>query len=403
MSQQTQAPLISVFILMLGNGLFTSFVPIFLQDHGYSDWFIGLISSIYYMGLLYGAFCMIRLINRVGHIRAYSTFAALMAISVLLPDVWNHTVTWITGRFMNGLCLAGLYIVIESWILSVSEGKESGKNLAFYMIATSLGATLGQLFLNLGTSKTGILFNIAVMLICLSIIPLTTTRARSPDLHRPSALTVRELYRISASGVLGCFFGGALMAGIFSFLPYFAHTIGFTVQQTSFLMVLAIGGGVLFQYPIGYFSDKMDRRYILMGLCVALLIGVFILSFSYQSYSYTLLVGLFLVGGSAAAIYPVSISHACDFTPPEDIVNLTQGLLIAYGGGSIVGPLIVPLFLNIHKTFGLFLFFAVFTIILLSLIFYKIISSRKKGEYRQPFAPAHFTTPVASELDPRTD
>ncbi|HBN23294.1 MAG TPA: hypothetical protein DD412_08680 [Holosporales bacterium] len=198
-----------------------------------------------------GAFRNAPLILRIGHIRAFSAFAALITVAILSMGLTYFLVLWCLLRALSGYCLAGLYIVIESWILKESTVKTRGVFLALYMIAIYGASASGQFLLNIGSATSSLLFTIAAILAALSIVPLATTRAGNPVIEEPSALNVLDLFRLSPSGLVSCTCSGLMFGAISAFVPLYLRTILTDLSETAFVMFLVLMGGVLLQYPVG--------------------------------------------------------------------------------------------------------------------------------------------------------
>ncbi len=272
------------------------------------------------------------------------------------------------------------------------------------MVAIYGASASGQFLLNLSNPSTLIPFVVIGILTALSIIPLAITKVGNPVIDEPSALNVFELFKLSPSGLISCTAAGLLFGSISGFLPLYMQATLDKISNTAFVMFLVLLGGMILQYPVGKLSDQFDRRKVIVALCAfitATSLSIIMLS----SLNVVLFYGLmFLFGGVAFALYPVSISHTCDVLEPNDIVAATQGLMLAYGIGAVAGPLIMPLFMNFFGHTGIFIYFIVTCISLgLYLLTRVIVSDPTTATEHQDFVPLPNTTPVAAELDPRAD
>lgn len=398
------APLLGIFILVNGLGALATFIPIQIHAGGGSAFDVGMITGAYYLGMALGAFRNANLILRIGHIRAFSAFAALITVAILSMGLSYSLILWCLLRGLSGYCLAGLYIVIESWILKESTVKTRGVCLALYMIAIYGASASGQFLLNIGSVTSSLLFTIAAILAALSIVPLATTRAGNPEIETPSALNIIDLFRLSPSGLVSCTCSGLMFGVISAFVPLYLRTILTDLSETAFVMFLVLMGGVLLQYPVGWLSDQFDRRKMLMILCAIIIaIGCAFIAIPQQSglFLYAL---MFLFGGVSFSLYPVSMSHTCDVLDPNAIVSATQGLMLSYGVGAVLGPLIAPIFQSFFGYIGVFIYFNVacasLFIYLLSRLF---MQKPHTNDEQHSFVPMPNTTPIAAELDPRAD
>lgn len=396
-------PLLCLVILTLGNGLLTTYLSLRLHDLGSDSLTIGILSTIYYAGMTLAAFRTEKFIFRVGHIRAYAAFASMLAVSTMLHGVYVNATFWIILRLFDGLAIGGLYVVIESWILTTSATENRGQILAFYMVALYLAQAGGQFLLNIGHLESFIPYAIATMLASLSVIPLAMTKTDSPAFDTPSSLNPKALFKTSPSGFITCFVSGLILGNIYGLLPVYLTELNYNISQLSTLMGVTILGGMALQYPIGKLSDKISRRTVIAGLGLVISFVSFILLFAAQFF-YFAAIALFIFGGVTFTLYPVGISHACDRLEPKDIISATQGLLLSYGIGAMLGPAISPLFISVFSFYGLMLFFILAALPLSAFTLWrKTVVDAPTEEEKQDFTPTTTLTPIVSELDPRAE
>jgi MFS family permease len=393
------APLLSLFIFVLGNGLFTTFLTIKLHYIGSSALVIGVMMGLYYAGLASASFKIEHFILRVGHIRAFAVFASLLSIITLLNGILINHWFWAILRFSNGFVTAGLFIIVESWLLILSTEKTRGQILALYMVTFYAAQALGQFLINLSDLNSLIPFAITSILCSLSIIPLATTKIGDPKFIEPSTINFKDLYKIAASGIVGCICSGLILGAIYGLLPLYIAEHLLNNSAIGFFMALTIFGGMFLQYPIGILSDYMDRRKILLWLSILIVLISLLLLFVFHWQSIIMLV-IFIFGGLTFTLYPVSISHACDHLATKDIVAGTQGLLLAYSIGATLGPIFAALFVNILGSKGLLLYFILIGLFLSFFLYYRqkhvaAISQENK------FISIPQTSPITAELDPR--
>lgn len=395
-------PLSSTFFMVTGITFLATFFPIYIDNLGYSKEFIGFISSSYYCGMVVGAFKIEGMICRIGHIRAFSAFLSSVIMAVVFPVLYSHSLIWILSRFITGFCLAGLYIVLESWFLSIGDVKTRGTYLSFYMSALGLGSALSPLLMTLGDIKTSTPFSIVVLFLAAAIIPLTTQKSPAPEISSHSALTLKKLLKISPIGVLGCAISGFCISSVQSFLPVILNVSKISTLHMSTVLTSLFLGNLVFQYPVGFLSDLCDRRYALALLCALVSLSSTIYYLSYLDDSWVSFMAVFCIGGGIFALYPAAISYACDGIEQEDIVKVTQGLLLFYGAGSVLGPVVSSLLMDFLGDLGLFLSIFSVCVIFFFVVVKRLITSKpKEPQYQHTILPR--TTPVASELDPRTE
>lgn len=398
---ETFAPLLSLFIFILGSGFFSTLLTLVMTIHQAPPILIGSLTGIFYAGLVLGSFRVERFITRVGHIRAFSAFSSTLAVVCLLHGLFYDPWFWLGLRFVAGFASAGLYVVIESWLLCKSTRVNRGQVLALYMITFYAAQSLGQFFLNLGNPDSMMLFAITSMLCSLSIIPLSMTHVNSPQYDKPSTLGLKKLIRSSASGLLGCFSSGLIMGSLYGLMPVFLSHLFQSNAVVARYMFALIAGGMLLQYPVGRLSDIFERRLMLIIICCATIFVSFIVPFFHESAAWFFVI-MAVLGGLTFTLYPISISQACDALDTSDIVAGTQSLLLAYSIGAMMGPFIAPLFMEAMGDEGLFVFFICVCALSIPLF---IIRKAQKADTPQEeaFISIPQTSPILFEIDPRSD
>lgn len=391
------APLSSLFIMLLSNGLYSTLVSVRLNIENASDWMIGLASSAYYAGFTIGCFQIEHFINRVGHIRAFAIFAALLTIASLLSGMISSHITWIVMRWIAGFSIAGIYIVIESWVLASTTPKNRGRVVSIYMIALYGGQSLGQLLLNIGSPREITQFCIASILAALAMIPVCLTYRTSPEIDIPSRISLHKLYHLSPTGMLSCIIAGMILASIYGLLPVYVHANA-DVKDVSITMLLVILGGMSLQYPIGHLSDIIDRAWVMVLLTLSTLILSLLIPISITYSKILFWVLIFTLGGTTFTLYPISISHTCDRVKKENLVGVISALVLAYGIGATLGPMCAPLFIKTMGENGLFIYFASLSFFLASFMLWRWGQRpRVSTEDQTDYALLTQVTPVVSE------
>lgn len=364
------APSLSLIILMLGCSFFTTLLSLRIHLEGYSSWLAGIMTAAFYTGYMIGSFRTEALIARVGLIRAYSTFAALLATTTLTQGLFFIPWLWVSLRFIGGICVGGLLIVIQSWMLCYSSTTTRGRILAVYMTFFYAAQAIAQLLLNIGSPKAVLLFALTSILCSLSIIPVSFTHVRTPHIQKSTALPFFQLLRQSTPGIFTCFIAGNILGSIYGIYPFYISKIGYSVYEVSILMSVIIFGSMLIQYPVGYISDRMNRKSIIFGLALLSMTTGLVIMMTSRAHWHTFILLSFLLGGFAASLYSVGISQACDQIEHKDIVAATQNLTLSYSIGAIAGPLLAPVFMHLFGPQGLILFFVVELLGLIILIDY---------------------------------
>lgn len=348
------APLLGLFILGIGNGFLATLITLRLDAAGVSAVVIGWVSSAYFIGLAIGALLNDRLLLRIGHIRAYACFASLVAVTVLLQGLWLDPWSWFVLRLVGGWATVGVYLVIESWLLTASDTRVRGRLLALYMISLYAAGVIGQLLLGV-TDAAGqaVPFMVIGLLASLSVLPLAVIPRVSPLIEHAEPLPPLRLIMMTPTAVMGCLGSGLLVAAIYTLLPLYLQRTGLEVERIGQMMAVVVLGGMLLQYPIGRWSDRHDRQLVLILIGVAC--TVISLAVLWLPDGPWMLAGLlFLLGGGVFALYPVAVSHAADRAPAGALVRMSQGLLLINAIGSTISPLMITPAMSVLGDAGLF-------------------------------------------------
>ncbi len=398
------APIVSLIILMTGSGLFMTLVTIRLRQEEINSIMIGAVTAAYYAGLFLGCFRAEKFIMKVGHIRAYSALAAFTAIICVLMGFWINPWLWILFRFLGGACLAGLFVSIESWLLVKSSEKTRGSILAVYMISLYGASAAGQFLLDIASPSSLTPFALVGALSSLSIIPLSLTKNKEPMLESHSLLSLKKLTQVSPLGFIGAFLSGMILAALYGLSPIYAQEIGMNLSEIATFMGISLLGGLTLQWPLGFLSDRRDRRIILCFASFSSAILAILIALTGYHFPHLVLLFTALFGGFSFTLYPLSISHACDFFQPKDIVGVTGALLLSYGIGAVMGPLVAPFLMKLFDPEGLYYYFAAISI-LLGLITLLRMAQKPPVPQREklPFTNIPRTSPIAGELDPRQE
>lgn len=398
------SPLTSLVIFILGHGLFNTLLTVRLSAEQVSAQAIGLVSAAYFGGLVLGTFINARLIIRVGHIRAYAAYASLLCFLFLLHGMVVEPVTWAALRLIGGFATGGLFVVLESWMLVSSTPANRGRLMSLYMILLYGSLALGQLLLKQVDPMVLTPFALCAMAATLSVVPLALSRVATPAMVAPQPVGVVELVRLTPAGMGSSFTSGLILGAIYGLLPLYFTDSGASLSQVADMMALVILGGMCLQYPIGRASDRYDRRLVILLLCTLLTLIALLMLLPgpwREPIEGTL---VFLLGGMAFSIYPLSLSHACDELRPDQVLGANQGLLLAYSLGAMTGPLLAPFTMATFGPQGLFVYFALCGLLLSAYLGWR---RRKRAPIplteHQVFIPVPPNTPMTAELEPRTD
>ncbi|MBS7660859.1 MFS transporter [Pseudomonas lalucatii] len=388
-----------VALLLLGNGLLNTLLTLRGVAEGYSTSMLGLIMSGYFVGFLLGTWLAIPLVRRVGHIRAFAFCAALAAIAALLHVLLIDPWIWLALRVLYGLALVSLYTVIESWLNAQAPAEKRGQVFALYM-AVNLGAlAAAQQLLNLADPSQFVLFVLAAMLISAALMPITLTRQRQPSVPDSLHSNLRQLLGIAPLAIVAAGLSGLALGAFWGMAPVYASLSGFDAGGVGLLMSSAILGGALLQWPIGRYSDRHDRRLVM--LWVVLLAVLVALAMSLLPAGRPLLGLMFLFGGLAFAIYPIAVAQLIDQLHSDEILAGSCSLLLVNGIGSVCGPLLAGVLMQQLGAQALPLYFAAVLAVLAGYTWYRLrhVSDLVSGAQAH-FVPMLRTSPTVLELMP---
>lgn len=347
--------LASVAILMLGNGALSTLIGLRMTNTGAGSLAVGAVTAAFFAGLTFGSFQCFRFIRRAGHIRAFAAFASLYSAASLGHAISDDLMIWSLLRFGEGVCLAGIYMCIESWLNDQASNETRGQIVSSYMVTLYAAMAVGQQLLNLNASGSPLLFMIVSILLSLSLVPVCLTKTAAPSLPDVTSFSLKALYRASPLGLVGVFLSGGVIGAIYGLAPVYAAASGFGMTGTATFMTVLIAGGVLLQFPLGRLSDIFDRRTIIIAVCSALtLLSIAMLVVGYGTWLF--LVSTLLFGGISFSIYPLCLAHTNDHVAKADLVAASGGLILLNSVGSILGPLIASVAMMAFGPKGLFAF-----------------------------------------------
>ncbi|MFW5824977.1 MAG: MFS transporter [Marinobacter sp.] len=399
------ALIISIVLLVSGNAFLTTLLGIRLSMEAVEPSVIGWVLVCYSVGFVLGTLYVQRIIARVGHIRAFAVFAALAAVTSLVYPLSVTMVLWALLRGLSGFSIAGVLVVIESWFSSRATNTNRGALFAVYQIVFYIAAAGGQLVVNLGDPTSFMPFTLAAILLTLALIPLSLTRMEAPPIETAERMSFFTLARESFTGVAGALVCGVLIGGFYALGPVYATMAGLDVTRTSFFMAAAIVAAMVLAWPLGRLCDRFDRRRVLLlvTLGAAATAVAVALTGSGNLVLLMALVGTFT--GLSAMLYPIAVAIANDRMETHRIVAASATLLLSYGIGSVIGPVVMAELMSILGPSGLFWGSAGFLAMLAVATSYRISHTADVPvEAQEHFVAAMpEASPVLAEIDPRNE
>ncbi len=348
----TWALFVGLALMLTGAGLFATLVGVRAELDGFPTLAIGLVTAAYYLGFLVGSRVALSALGSVGHIRVYAALASILAATILVVGIVVDPVAWIVLRFVSGACLAGQYVVAESWLNQLVSNANRGRILSLYGLTTIVAYGLGQLWFTLLDPDQLIGFGLAAMVISLAVAPVAMSEdAAPPMVATPKAMSLRELYGIVPTGVVTSVGVGLAHGTFLGLSAVYAARSGLSLTQIGIFVAMPTVGGLLFQVPIAAASDDIDRRAVgalaaltAAGAASALLIV--------GPDGFTGLAAMAVIGGTTYPLYSIAGAYTSDWIPSEQLTAAASQLVVLYGAGAFVGPFLASIVMSIRGADG---------------------------------------------------
>ncbi|KAB0540031.1 MFS family permease [Pseudochrobactrum saccharolyticum] len=402
------ALLFSTLLMLMAGGLAGLLLPIRAGMEGWSTITIGWMGTFYSLAFTAGCLVVPIFVRNVGHVRVFTVLLTILGMSLLLHSLIIDPIAWMAFRGLAGFSLAGGYMVVESWLNERVNNDSRGMIFSVYMITTMVGTMSGQYILPFGDPSTQTLFIICTLIYSFALIPTALSRAESPKPLTQVSLDIKGLYKRSPAAVVGSLVSG-IIAGAWNILaPIYGQMNGLDNLSIATMLVTAMIGGAIFQYPLGRFSDFVDRRYVMVlsgiiGVILSLVLMLFSPADGLSGYMV-----IFLMGAVLFPIYSLNVAHANDYAEANEFVKISGGLLIVYGIGNVIGPQIAA---RMMESFGktgmpvtLIICFAAYGLHALWRISLheRPAISDQKTEFKYQ-ATKNINTPESYQMDPRSD
>ncbi len=353
------ALLLGMGLLMVGNGLQGTILGVRGEIEGFSTLQMSFVMSAYFVGFLGGSRLAPEMIRRVGHVRVFAALASFISAVMIMYPMLTDPIAWILGRVIIGFCFSGVYVTAESWLNNAASNENRGQALSLYMIVQMTGIISAQALMLLGDPAGYETFVIASILVSVSFAPILLSISPTPAFDTTKPMTLRELMSKSPMACVGMFLLGGVFSAQFGMASVYGARAGLTLVEISTFIAAFYVGAIVLQYPLGWVSDRMDRRFLILlvavtGGCSAMAGMIFGVTFP------ILLVAAFVIGGMSNPLYSLLIAHANDFLEHEDMAAASGGLVFINGMGAIAGPLITGWLMGdaIFGPPGFFLFIA---------------------------------------------
>ena len=332
---------------MLANGLQGTLLGLRATLEGFSTFTTGIMMSGYFIGIFIGSFLAPVLVKRVGHVRVFSALASLASISILFHGVYIDPVVWMLMRVVTGICFAGFFVVTESWLNDRASNKTRGKILSVYMVMITLGMGSGQFLLNLAQPGEIDLFILTSVIISFGLITILLTAKPAPVFEASTNISLIELYKASPLAVIGNGLTGMAQGTMFGLGAIYASAVLGDVKSIAWFMACFLIGSLVTQWPVGYLSDRISRRLVMMAMsAIAIFCCILAVFIAKDGIAFYLVI--VILGGAAMPMYSICIAYANDRLEPHQIVGASGSLVMVAGIGLSTGPIITAFFMDFY-------------------------------------------------------
>lgn len=377
--ESTFVPVAGLSIFALASGYLMSLIPLSLPSFGLSITLTPWLASVFYLGLLLGATCIEPIVGRIGHRQSFILFLSALLATILVMMLMPSRESWLTARLFAGISIAGVFVVVESWLLMTQDTKKRAKRLGLYMTSLYGGSALGQLAIGQFGTQGLLPYWIICALLLTAILPPLLITSSQPSCQQHQSIALGELKGLSRPAIMGCLVSGLTLGPIYGMLPIYIKGYTSNETQTGLLMAMVILGGMAVQPLVSYLSPKISKSLLMAMFCLLGCSSIVLLINSLVDWQ--LMLGYLLLGASSFALYPIAISLACDSMSSSKIVAATQFMLLSYSAGSVIGPMLASSFKNLQHSLLLYL-----GICLFSTCLYMLLKSFRAPRDQQPLA-----------------
>ncbi|AZQ67157.1 MFS transporter [Silicimonas algicola] len=394
--------LLGIILLMVGNGLQGSLMGIRGGIEQFSTIELSVITSAYFVGFLFGSRTAPGLIRRVGHVRVFAALGSFISAVLILYPTITEPWAWVLLRVLFGFSFSGVYVTAESWLNNSSTNENRGKALSLYMIVQMVGIMVSQALLNVADPAGYVLFVIPSVLVSLSFAPILLSVTPTPEFDTTKAMNLRALYNTSPTGIVGMFLMGFAFSALFGMASVYGTAAGMSVAEISIFVTAIFFGGLVLQFPIGWMSDRMDRRKLILFAGVGGALGS-LLGLAFGGSFEMILVAGFILGGVSNPLYALIIAYTNDYLPRDDMAAASGALIFVNGLGAIAGPILTGWLMGNLGPPGFWVFLAANFTLFVAYVAYRMTQRvslyEGEGDYDAvtyaPLTPS--ATPIAVE------
>lgn len=393
------ALLLGMMLLQVGNGMQGTLLGVRGALEGFSTYEMSVVMSSYFVGFLFGSRMAPDMIRRVGHVRVFAALGSMISAVLILYPTITEPWAWSIGRVLIGFCFSGVYVTAESWLNNSATNATRGKALSLYMIVQMIGIVSAQGLMVLADPSGYVLFVIPSVLVSLAFAPILLSVSPTPAFGTTKPLSLRQIMKISPLGCVGMLLTGGVFAAQFGMAAVYGAEAGLSVGQISAFVASFYVAAVVAQYPLGWLSDRMDRRKLIAAVSLGTGIGAVVGMLLGDNFWF-LMLAAFIVGGTSNPLYSLLIAYTNDFLAHEDMAAAAGGMVFINGLGAIAGPLMVGWMMGVIGPGGYFLYIAILMFAMVAYAIYRM-TQRKAPTVREtdrymPVSPS--SSPMAVEF-----
>ena len=389
------ALLLGMMLLMIGNGLQGTLLGVRGEIEGFSTFQMSLVMSAYFVGFLGGSRMAPELSRRVGHVRVFAALASFISAVLILYPTFADPWAWTVGRVVIGFCFSGVYVTAESWLNNAATNETRGQALSLYMMVQMAGIVAAQGLLVVADPSGYVLFVIPSVLVSISFAPILLSITPTPAFDTTKPMTLRQLMQVSPLGCVGMFLLGGVFASQFGMGAVYGAQAGLGLGEIALFVSSFYIGATLLQFPLGWLSDGMDRRRLIMVVAALGAVGAGLGTVAGGSFTLLLVAG-FVIGGMSNPLYSLLIAYTNDFLDLDDMAAASGGMVFINGVGAIAGPLVAGWLMEVIGAPGFFVQIALLLAALAGYAAYRMTQRAAPGvEDTASYAPV---SPAASPV-----
>ena len=373
---------LGILFIGLGNGLQGTLSSWRADFEGFSVLTTGLVMSGYFIGQLASSILSPKQIKKTGQIRTYAAYASIASSAILNQILFIEPPVWFVARFLSGFCIAGIMIIVEGWLNSISSNENRGQIFSIHMIVVWGGLALAQGLFAVDDPTGVSLFLLASILLSISLIPILLTEIKAPEMDVQESLGLRALWKASPSGVATIGLSGLASAGFFGVGTIYAVKAGLSVSETALFMTLFIGFGALSQWPLGWLSDKIDRRKVIMFCCATVICICMVLA-SFEFTSITLVILSALVGAFTLPLYSLGVAQSNDRLKPKQMISASGTIVLVFSVFAALGPFTMSYFLELFEMFGFMIYMGIVHLVIAVTVLIMMMINQNVNESEQ--------------------